>query len=140
MQADYKTYTTELNTELNFSFSRSSGPGGQNVNKVNTKVELRFNINNSAILSKEEKFLLISKLEKQISNENELIIISQATRSQLNNKEDAILKFYDIINKALKPQKVRKPSKVTKAAKERRLKHKKVVSEKKVRRNFKDDF
>lgn len=140
MQADYKTYTTELNTELNFSFSRSSGPGGQNVNKVNTKVELRFNINNSAILSEEEKFLLISKLEKQISNENELIIISQATRSQLNNKEDAILKFYDIINKALKPQKVRKPSKVTKAAKERRLKHKKVVSEKKVRRNFKDDF
>ena len=134
------TYTTELNTELNFSFSRSSGPGGQNVNKVNTKVELRFNINNSAILSEEEKLLLISKLEKQISNENELIIISQATRSQLKNKEDAILKFYDIINKALKPQKVRKPSKVTRAAKERRLKHKKVVSEKKVRRNFKDDF
>ena len=137
---NYKTYTTELNTELNFSFSRSSGPGGQNVNKVNTKVELRFNINNSTILSEEEKFLLISKLEKQISNDNELIIISQATRSQLKNKEDAILKFYDIINKALKPQKVRKPSKVTRAAKERRLKHKKVVSEKKVRRNFKDEF
>ena len=137
---NYKTYTTELNTELNFSFSRSSGPGGQNVNKVNTKVELRFNINNSTILSEEEKFLLISKLEKQISNENELIIISQATRSQLKNKEDALLKFYDIINKALKPQKVRKPSKVTRAAKERRLKHKKVVSEKKVRRNFKDEF
>ena len=139
MDNEQRVYTNELNTELNFSFSRSSGPGGQNVNKVNTKVELRFKITDSFILSDDEKLILSSKLANQISNDGELIVISQATRSQLKNKEDAILKFYDIINAALKPMKKRKRSTVSKAAKEKRLKDKKIISQKKARRNFDDE-
>ncbi len=140
MQSEQIVYTNELNTELNFSFSRSSGPGGQSVNKVNTKVELRFNISLSNILSQEEKYTLFAKLPNQINNEKEFIVISQATRSQLQNKEDSILKFYEAINTALKPVKKRKPVKVSKSAKEKRLKDKKVISQKKLRRNTKDDI
>ena len=139
MDSEQRIYNNVLNTELNFIFSRSSGPGGQNVNKVNTKVELRFNVTDSFILSEEDKLIISSKLANKISNDGELIIISQATRSQLKNKEDAILKFYDIINAALKPVKKRKPSTVSKAAKEKRLKDKKIVSQKKARRNFGDE-
>ena len=136
MDSPQKIYTTELNNELNFSFSRSGGPGGQHVNKVNTKVELRFSIANSKILLEEEKIVLLAKLFKQISQDGELIIIAQETRSQLKNKSKAIEKFYEIINKALKPKKKRKPTTVSKAAKERRLKGKRELSEKKERRRF----
>ena len=136
MDSPQKIYTTELNNELNFSFSRSGGPGGQHVNKVNTKVELRFNIANSQSLSEEEKLVLLAKLFKQISQEGELIIIAQETRSQLKNKSKAIEKFYEVINKALKPKKKRKPTTVSKAAKERRLKGKRELSEKKERRRL----
>jgi len=131
-----KIYTNELDNELNFSFSRSGGPGGQHVNKVNTKVELRFNIVNSQSLSEEEKIILLEKLVKQISQEGELIVIAQDTRSQLKNKAKATEKFYDIINKALKPKKKRKPTTISKAAKEKRLKGKRELSEKKERRRF----
>jgi len=131
-----KIYTTELDNELNFSFSRSGGPGGQHVNKVNTKVELRFNIVNSQSLLEEEKIILLEKLVKQISQEGELIVIAQDTRSQLKNKSKAIEKFYDIINKALKPKKKRKPTTISKAAKEKRLKQKRELAEKKERRRF----
>jgi ribosome-associated protein len=136
MDNPYKIYTTELDNELNFSFSRSGGPGGQHVNKVNTKVELRFAIVDSLVLTEEEKAILLEKLAKQINQEGELIVIAQETRSQLKNKSKAIEKFYDIINKALKPKKKRKPTTISKAAKEKRLKQKKELSEKKERRRF----
>ena len=131
-----KIYTNELDNELNFSFSRSGGPGGQHVNKVNTKVELRFNIANSQSLSEEEKVILLEKLAKQTNQEGELIVIAQDTRSQLKNKSKAKEKFYDIINKALKTKKKRKPTIISKAAKEKRLKGKRELSEKKERRRF----
>jgi len=140
MATEQITYSHELDTELNYSFSRSSGPGGQNVNKVNTKVEIRFNISLSSLLSQEEKESLLLKLPNQINNDHELIIISQATRSQLKNKEDAKFKFYETINKALKPVKKRKAIRIPKSVKEKRLKDKKVVSEKKLRRNFREDI
>ncbi len=136
MDSPQKIYTSELDNELNFSFSRSGGPGGQHVNKVNTKVELRFNIANSQSLSEEEKAILLEKLAKQINQEGELIVIAQDTRSQLKNKSKAIEKFYDIINKALKPKKKRKPTSISKAAKEKRLKQKRELAEKKERRRF----
>lgn len=129
-------YCIELDQELKFSFNRSSGPGGQNVNKVNTKVELRFDIANSQILTVEEKTIILTKLQNKINQEGILIIISQSTRSQLKNKRESIIKFYDLINKTLKPQKKRKTKSISKAAKEKRLKEKKVQSEKKCRRNF----
>jgi len=125
-----------LDKELQFSFSRSSGPGGQHVNKVNTRVELRFHILLSQILTDEQKETLNEKLANQINQEGELIIISQVTRSQLKNKHEAINKFYLLINEALKPKKKRKPTRITKSAKEKRLKEKKEQAEKKDRRKF----
>ncbi len=127
-------YGNELDSELNFSFSKSSGPGGQNVNKVNTKVELRFAIDKSSILEETEKQILKVKLDKQLNSEGELIIVVQETRSQLKNKQKAVDKFYELINSALKPIKKRKATKVSRAAKEKRLKQKQVQAEKKSRR------
>jgi ribosome-associated protein len=120
--------------ELHFSASRSSGPGGQNVNKVNTKVELRFDIASSTLLSDEEKALLVEKLSKKINGEGELILVSQSERSQLKNKEKAIEKFYSLLTRALTPRKKRKPTTPSQASKEERLEEKRKQAEKKERR------
>lgn len=126
----------DLDSELHFAFSRSSGPGGQHVNKVNTKVELRFNITSSQILNEEQKLSLLQKMSTKINQDDELIVISQESRSQLTNKDIAIEKFYHLINQALKPKKKRRPTLITIAAKERRLKEKKEQGEKKLRRKL----
>ncbi len=117
--------------EFIFSASRSSGPGGQNVNKVNTKIELRFKIPDSALLSDSEKEILMEKLKNRINSEGELIIVSQDERSQLKNKENAVIKFYQLLQNALTPPKKRKPTKPSMASRHRRLEAKKILSEKK---------
>ncbi len=124
--------------EILFNPSRSSGPGGQHINKVSTKIELRFHIPNSELLTEEEKAILLQKLKNKINKEGELIIVSQEERSQLKNKEKALEKFYEIIEKALTPPKKRKPTKPTQASKEKRLEEKKLVSEKKSQRKKPD--
>ena len=124
----------DFSKEFKFSASRSGGPGGQNVNKVSSKIELRFNINESCILTEEEKEIIISKLATRINNDGELVIVSQSERSQLGNKEKAIEKFYNLVGKALRPVKKRKPTKPSKASQEKRLDKKKVNSERKQRR------
>jgi ribosome-associated protein len=124
----------DFSNELHFSASRSSGPGGQNVNKVNTKVELRFHVASSAILSEEEKSLILEKLAKKINSEGELILVSQTERSQLKNKEKAIEKFYSLLTRALAPRKKRKHTKPSQASKEERLEEKRKQAEKKTRR------
>jgi ribosome-associated protein len=121
-------------TELKFSASRSSGAGGQNVNKVNTKVELRFHVESSRLLSTEEKSILIRKLANRINKEGELILTEQNERSQLKNKEKVIDRFYRLINRALIPQKRRKATRPTLASRRRRVENKKQHSEKKSRR------
>ncbi len=131
-------YSDEFDTELQFAFSRSSGPGGQHVNKVNTKVELRFNINQSKLLDFLQKEILWKKLKNTLTQDGDLLVISQKTRSQLKNKEIAIEKFYKLLNDALKPIKKRKPTKPSKSAKEKRLKDKKALSEKKSRRKLEE--
>jgi ribosome-associated protein len=120
--------------EFAFSTSRSSGPGGQNVNKVSSKVELKFHILNSQLLTDAEKELLLLKLSSKINSEGYLIIISQTDRSQLKNKEKAVEKFYAIVTKVLTPKKKRKPTKPTKVSIEKRLETKRLRSEKKLRR------
>ena len=122
--------------EFIFQASRSGGAGGQNVNKVSTKVELRFHIDSSTLLNTEEKEILKQKLKNQITNEGFLQIVSQTQRTQLRNKENTITKFYFLLDKALKRNKIRKPSKPSQALKEKRLKDKKRDSEKKTMRNF----
>lgn len=123
-----------LDTELVLNSVRSSGPGGQNVNKVNSKVELRFDVLNSSILSAQQRMILLDKLRAKISDDGILIITCQVSRSQLENKELVLSKFYVLINKSLKPQKVRTKTKPTKASKEKRLQQKRENSEKKERR------
>jgi len=117
--------------ELVFSASRSSGPGGQNVNKVSTKVELRFNVMNSSLLTQEEKTLILEKLVNRINQEGELVMVSQRERTQLKNKQVVTEKFYLLLAKALTPKKKRKPTKPSLAAKEKRLEDKRNLAEKK---------
>ena len=124
----------DFSPEFSFSASRSSGPGGQHVNKVSTKVELRFHIMNSALLTDEEKNLLLEKLANRITNEGELVIVSQSGRSQLKNKEAVIEKFYRLLKRVLTPRKKRKPTLPSPEAIEKRLEEKRIRAEKKERR------
>lgn len=118
----------DFSGELTFSASKSGGPGGQNVNKVNTKVELRFNIRNSSILNEEEKQLIADKLSNKINLNGELILVAQSERSQLKNKEKVTERFYLLLNKALTPKKARLRTSPTKVSKEKRLERKRIQS------------
>jgi ribosome-associated protein len=128
-----------LKGELTFKTSRSGGKGGQNVNKVSSKVELDFNVMSSAFLSEEQKILLYKKLAARINKEGVLQVISQTDRSQLGNKEIAITIFKQLLQIAFKPEKKRKPTKPSKGAKEKRIETKKKHSEKKQLRR-RDNF
>ena len=90
-----------LGSECTFTGTRSSGPGGQNVNKVNTRIELRFNVSRSSKLTDEEKQLILSRLVKKISRDGDLVVVSQSERSQLANKKKAVEKFHSLLEKAL---------------------------------------
>ena len=129
--ATQKVSSDTISNELEYSFSRSGGPGGQHVNKVNTKVTLRWNIANSQLLEEEQKELLLKKLAKRITNEGELVLTSQEGRSQLANKIDAIAKLDKLLTKAFTVKKKRKPTKPTRASVQKRLESKKKQSEKK---------
>lgn len=126
---EFRANIPDLSPEFQFITSRSSGPGGQNVNKVNSKVELRFDIPNSALLTSEQKALLLEKLATRITTDGILIVVSQRDRSQLANKEDAILKAYKLITKAFTPPKSRKNTRPTQSSIEKRLSHKRIKSE-----------
>ena len=117
--------------EFSFATSRSSGPGGQNVNKVNTKVTLLWNINDSSILTLEQKEIITTKLAAHITKEGVLQLSSQETRSQLQNKEEVVQKLEKLLVKAFAKQKPRKATKPTKAAKRKRILEKKQRGEKK---------
>ncbi len=118
-----------LEKEMKFKTSRSSGKGGQNVNKVETRVELFFDVNSSQVLDEETKILIGKKCKNKISESGELHLAEESERSQLKNKELIIKKFYELVAKALVKPKTRKPTKVSKAVKEKRLKEKKWRSE-----------
>ena len=124
----------QLEQEVVFSATRSSGPGGQNVNKVNMQVELRFSVKNSGLFSGEEKDRIFLKLKNKINSEGELIITSQTGRTQLNNKENALEKFFELIEMALTVRKKRLKSMPTLASRLKRLESKKNQSQKKLLR------
>lgn len=113
------------NSEISEHFSRSSGKGGQNVNKVSTKVEARWNINESEAFSEEEKKKIKAKYPNRINDKGELIVTSEETREQSKNREDAIKKLNDLVGQALKEERERIPTKPTKSSKEKRIEKKK---------------
>lgn len=115
-----------LEKELIYSSSRSGGPGGQNVNKVSTKVELRINLAITSFFSEEEKAILFRKLKNKINKEGELVLSSQSERMQLSNKISVTEKFYDIVSKAMTVQKKRKATRPTESSKTKRLDSKKI--------------
>ncbi|WP_461643370.1 alternative ribosome rescue aminoacyl-tRNA hydrolase ArfB [Labilibaculum euxinus] len=130
METKFK-FTKDLTKEMEFITSRSSGPGGQNVNKVNSKVELRFSVFESEILTKKEKEIIFLKLYHHINNLGILSVTAQTERSQVQNKEIAIQKFYQWIEIALTPVKTRKKTRPTRASKEKRLEEKQALAQKK---------
>lgn len=117
--------------ELTFTSSRSSGPGGQNVNKVNSKVTLTWDIPNSRILTEEQKVLLLKKLVPNLTNKGVLFLTAQDKRSQLQNKETVLIKLDKLLQKAFTPRKARKTTMPNKAALRKRIQEKKHKSEKK---------
>ena len=124
-------------SELQFKAVRSGGSGGQNVNKVSSKVVLFFSIQNSTALTEEEKTVLNQKLASRLTKEGFLILNCDETRSQWKNKSLITERFYEIIEKALTPSKTRKKTKTPKSAIEKRLKEKKKYAEiKKIRRKL----
>lgn len=122
--------TEEIISELEFATSRSSGPGGQNVNKVNSKVTLRWDVIHSTI-SEEKREVILKKLHTRLTKEGVLQLTSQDKRSQLQNKEAVMQKLEQLLSKAFTPKKVRRPTRPGKAAKQVRLKEKKIHGEKK---------
>lgn len=125
---------TDFLPELEFQTSRSSGPGGQNVNKVESRVELRFRLATSELLSDEQKQTLQQKLASKLTAEGELLVVAQEDRSQLRNREIALRKFHDMLTKALHKPKPRKATKPSKGAVRQRLESKKKHGEKKANR------
>lgn len=127
-------------SELHFKAIRSSGAGGQNVNKVSSKVVLNFDLKNSQALSEKEKTLLKIKLASRMTTDSILILNCDEDRSQLKNKEIIIKRFVELIKNGLIVPKERKPTKIPKSVIRRRIKDKKSISEiKKNRRKPKTD-
>ena len=111
--------------ELSFAASRSGGPGGQNVNKVNTRVMLRFDVKRSPSLSDWQRGRILSRLATRITKDGVLVITSQRHRTQRANRAAAVERFAELLREALKRQRVRKKTRVPRAVKERRLEAKK---------------
>ena len=129
-----------LISELTFKAIRSSGSGGQHVNKVATKNVLYFDLVNSNYLDEEQKLRLHSILKNRINKEGILILSSGQSRSQLKNKTTAINRFLDIIQQGLKEEKERKKTKLPQAVKRKRLEDKRKASEKKANRRKPDVY
>jgi ribosome-associated protein len=120
--------------ELSWQFSRSSGPGGQNVNKVETKVELRFHPEASAAFSEAQRAYLVQRLQGKLTTTGELVVVSDRFRHQLQNRQDAMEKFASLLQEALKRPKKRRATKPSRGAVQRRLTEKKQRSQAKQRR------
>lgn len=129
---------SQIESELEFTTSRSSGKGGQHVNKTETRVQVFFNIDVSVGLQEHEKEKIHEKLQSKISQDGILQVQDQSSRSQIKNKQNAVKRLRAELEKALKKQVKRIPTKKSKQANEQRLKEKRLHSEKKKWRSNKD--
>jgi ribosome-associated protein len=127
--------------ELVFKTSRSGGPGGQNVNKLNTRVTVLFDVAGSPSLSDEQKQRICSKLPTRIDKQGVLHVVSQKHRSQEANRQAAVERLQELLKKALEPERIRKKTRTPKAAHERRIREKKHRGEiKQHRRTGRDEW
>ena len=124
----------QLLKEVKYKTSRSSGPGGQHVNKTESRVELQWNIEESAFLTENQKLLIKQRLRSRLTDSGVLILASEKSRSQFQNTEDVTERFLNLIRKSMEPVKRRKPTRPTKASKERRIQGKKKRGEVKKQR------
>ncbi|QFZ55995.1 aminoacyl-tRNA hydrolase [Oceanihabitans sp. IOP_32] len=124
--------------EVKFKAIRSSGAGGQHVNKVSSKIELTFNVLKSIALSDRQKERLQQKLQHRLTKDGVLILQCDESRSQHKNKDLVIKRFFDVISKSLAVPKKRIPTKIPKSVIRKRLKYKRNLSEKKSRRRKPD--
>ena len=125
------SFIKRIQHELIFKVSRSGGPGGQNVNKVNSKVTVSFDVSGSLALSPEEKETILQKVATKLTSDGVLVLSSQDSRSQLENKRIALAKLDRILTKAFERPKPRRATKPSKSSVQRRIKSKKQQSEKK---------
>lgn len=125
---------TISSSELLFRFSRSGGPGGQNVNKVSTRVELLFDPRSSSSLTEDQRDLILQRLKSRVGSDGYLRLSSQESRSQWRNRELVVEKFIGLLARALKPVASRRTSHPTKASRARRLNLKKFNARKKQER------
>lgn len=125
---------SQLVNEITYKAVRSSGSGGQNVNKVATKIELYFDLNNSESFNQEQKERLQQNLQNRLTKSGILILSCGKTRSQLKNKSIVTKRFFELMEECLKEEKERKPTKTPFAIKRKRLANKKKNSEKKAKR------
>jgi ribosome-associated protein len=135
MGAAFVTASLSIPTsEISVSFSRSSGPGGQNVNKVESKVELRWNLWHSTAINIQDRAWLLTRIGKKLTGEGDLVVTSSLTRDQGKNRQDAMDKLVALLRAALARPVPRRKTQPTRGARERRLDAKKQQSERKQRR------
>lgn len=132
--------TAEIRSELIFDFVRSSGPGGQNVNKVSSKARLRWNIGRSAAFTDEEKNRIRNFLGRRVSGHDDLILTCDESRDQPKNKALVTERFFGILKEALAVEKERVPTRPTASARNKRLEAKKQTSIKKQQRSKKWEY
>ena len=130
----------KLQSEFNYRTSRSSGSGGQNVNKVETRVEVIFSVEKSTVLTDEQKKLICSRLKSRIDKQGNLTVSSSTNRQQKQNRKLATERMFSLLELALKKKKIRKKTGIPKSVQEKRLKKKKQRSEIKSNRSFKPDL
>jgi len=123
-----------LKSELTYKYVRSSGSGGQHVNKVSSKAELYFNLEDSSVFDEVEKQKLSESLNNRLNKDGVVVLACDESRSQFRNKAIVTQRFINLIEEGLKEQKKRRPTRIPRSAKRKRLNNKRINSEKKVTR------